>query len=306
MIRILVSLALVACSTAPATPRGLVALDAPSTDARAARRAAEAAALLDPRCWRLEWTRTGALDVTVPDGHGWYVGNALAVQYGEPVIYAQDEYPGSRSSGFVRTLSTRHTLYLPGGTRIRNSAYRGPDGDHPIQLAYVWRCDPDDVIAVDARYATDPIGLLAAREDALRTLPRQHVILEATGGGSTGEGPRGLVPCGDPGVMLLYAEVYDASWLTIGAPDAPDAPPPLNTVDEISNAHRQRHAAPDTLMPFACGAGLEIVLQKGNAGDRPNSDTDGWDPVGQRWADDPVRPIHGSGDVLVVQLPEGW
>ena len=300
--RLLVALALASCSV-PSVSQVTSRLDAQPADVDRAR---TAAALLDPRCWKLAWTRDGTLDTAVPDGHTWYVGNALAVHYGEPIIYAQDDSPGARASGFVRDLSVRHTLLLPSGTRVRNSAFRGSP-PYAIQLAYVWYCDPATVIAADPRYTDDPAGLLAAREAAIRTLPRQQVILEVTGGGSVGAGLRAPLPCTGAGVLVVYADAYDVSWITIGASlQSPDiGPPPLNTGWEISNAHRRRASWPDTLMPMACGGGIELNVQKANAGDQPYSDSDGLTPGGT-WSDPPVFPIHGSAEVMIIALPEGW
>lgn len=292
MHRLILALALASCSTAP-PGRDAVPAAASLADTAEGRYWSTQAALLDPRCWHL-LARQGDdpdFDVTVPDGHTWYASNALGITYGEPTGVAQDEWFGSRTSGAIRTLDSRRALALPAGTRIRNNhtdAAPGTPGYYRVSQSYLWYCDPADAPAVD-----DPRWLYFDRLARLETLPIRSARLEVIGGGSVGAGLRYTLT-GTADIMIVGVEVYDVSWLTVGWLGAV----PCNTLDEISNAHRHRAGAV-VLQAFPRGPGIEIAVQKGNAGDVPGSDTDGIDP-------DWIRPLHGSALLLYVELPEGW
>jgi hypothetical protein len=120
------------------------------------------AALLDPRCYQLAATNSAALDVTVPDGHSWWVTNAFAVTYGDPQFVAQDAFPNTRRSGFLRPLDARRAFALSAGTRVRNNM--------GISVAYIWYCDPDLVWSTDPRY-TDRAAGAVLRQTRTPTQP---------------------------------------------------------------------------------------------------------------------------------------
>lgn len=105
------------------------------------------AAMLDPRRYQMAGTTSGALDVEVPAGSAWHVTNAFAVYYGDPIVKAQDAYPLTRRTGFVRELDAERPLTLGSGTRIRSNV--------GINLAYVLYCDPSEVFEGDSRYQLD-------------------------------------------------------------------------------------------------------------------------------------------------------
>ena len=242
------------------------------------------AALLDPRCWHLDATSSGALDVTVPADHTWYTTNAFAVTYGSPQFVSQDLFPNSRRSGFLRPLDARRPVALSAGTRIRNNA--------GINVAYLWRCDPDDVWSVDARYATDPRALYYGRLARLASLPISEVVLEVTGGGALTDDVHADLPsCG--AVMLIAASIYDTAWSTIGWP-ATDPATPLNLLSEINNSHAVRFAE-SILQPMLCRDGLRVAVQKASNADAPGST----DPA-------TAYPIHGSASLLYQVLPTDW
>lgn len=242
------------------------------------------AALLDPRCYQLDATSAGALDVTVPAGRTWYVTNAFAVTYGSPQFVAQDAYPNSRRSGFLRPLDARRSVALSAGTRVRNNA--------GINVAYLFRCDPDDVWSLDARYATDPRGLYYGRLARLTSLPISEVVLEVTGGGALTDDVHADLPtCA--AVMLIAASVYDTAWSTIGWPASSPATP-LNLLSEINNSHAVRFAE-SILQPLSCGDGLRAAVQKASNADAPGST----DPA-------IAYPIHGSSNLVYQALPTDW
>lgn len=245
------------------------------------------AALLDPRCWHLASTTTGTLDVTVPAGRTWWTSNALAVMYGDPLIVAQDAWPGSRSSGFLRNLDARSAVRLPAGTRIRNNQTLPPTEPYRINTAYLWYADPAEVWEIDARYTTDPRGLYYARLAQLETLELRSVVIEATGGGSVDDVLTAMFP-GTGDVILTHVSIYDASWMTVGWPA--DGTPPLNVADEMNNVRAVRFTR-SVLQPLPRGSGLQIVMRKGSNSDLPAAD---------------AYPIHGSVTASGVVLPEGW
>lgn len=245
------------------------------------------AALLDPRCWHLAWTSAGTLDVTVPDGHTWWTSNAFAVMYGDPLIVAQDAWPGSRSSGFLRNLDARNAVRLPASTRIRNNQTLPPTGPYRINTAYLWYADPVEVWEIDARYAADPRGLYYGRLAQLEALELRSVVIEATGGGSLDDVLTAEFP-GANDIILTHVSIHDASWMTIGWPA--DGSPPLNVADEMNNSRALRFTR-STLQPLPRGTGLQIAIRKGSNSDLPASD---------------ASPIHGSVMASGVVLPEGW
>ena len=172
-------------------------------------------ALLDPRCYHLEATSFGALDVTVPTGHTWHATNAFAVQYNTPQIVAQDLYPGTRRSGFLRPLDARRSIALPAGTRIRNNV--------GINVAYLFYADPAEVWCTDARYTTDPKALYYERLSRLQTLPISEVVLEVTGGGAIDDDVHADLP-EFGSAMLVGCSVYDTCWVTVGWTSNPAVP----------------------------------------------------------------------------------
>lgn len=249
------------------------------------------AALIDPRCWHLAWTSTGMLDVTVPAGHTWWTSNAFAVIYNDPLIVAQDAYPGSRASGFLRTLDARGAVMLPAGTRIRNNQTLPPTEPYRINTAYLWYCDPAEVWDVDERYTTNPRGLYFGRLAQLESLQLRSAVLEATGGGSLDDAIAKTLP-GTEDIIVTHVNIYDASWMTIGWPV--DGSPPLNVADEINNSHSVRFTR-SVLQPLPRGTGLQIALRKGSTSDRPSST----DPA-------IAYPIKGTGSISWVETPTGW
>lgn len=282
-----VALALVAaCSVQPlgAATSATSALD-PETEQWAI-----AAALLDPRCYTMAGTSAGGLDLTVPDGHAWHVVNAFAIYYGEPIDVAQDAFPLTRRTGFLRPLDARRPLVLGAGTRIRSNRL--------INTAYLLYCDPRAVWDVDARYAADPRGLYFERRQRLRTLPTQMVALEATAGGAIDDDLHADLPAAP--LLITSASVYDASWVTVGCPGWAS---PANVLDEINNEHGVRFAE-SIEMPFP-GCGARVALEKGTLGDT-------WGPaasaVGVSVSSSPAiaLPQHGSGSLTYVLLPEAW
>lgn len=242
------------------------------------------AALLDPRCYHLITAVDGTLDVTVPDGHSWRVANAFAVTYGDPVIVAQDAWPGVRRSGFVRPLDVRRGVTLPTGTRVRRN-------DDNTTDSYLYYCDPDDVWGVDARYTADPKGLYFGRIVQLESMPLRDLVLEATGGGAITDDLHVEVP-GDGPILVVGASVYDASWATLGWVD--DLAHSVNLEHEINNSHSMR-TGEGLLAPMPRGAGLVFTLCKGSTSDTPGST----DPA-------VAYPIKGSGSLLYHDLPSDW
>lgn len=288
--RLVIALAAItACTPATRTVTATVALTSYASDED--RYFATQAALLDPRCWHLAWTTSGALDVTVPEGHTWWTSNAFAVTYNDPLIVAQDTWPGSRSSGFLRTLDARGAVMLPAGTRIRNNQTLPPTSPYRINTAYLWYADPVEVWDVDERYTTDPRGLYYRRLAQLETLELHSAVLEATGGGSLDDVLALAIP-GDTDIIVTHVSVYDASWMTFGWPA--DGSPPLNVADEINNSHSVRFTR-SVLQPLPRGTGLQMALRKGSTSDAPGSTNSAI-----------ANPIHGSGSASWVCVPAGW
>lgn len=238
------------------------------------------AAMLDPACYTMAGTSVGALDATVPPGHAWHVTNAFAVYYGNPISVAQDLYPLSRRTGFIRPLDARRALTLGPGTRIRNNT--------GINLAYILYCDPAALWASDARYTTDPRALYYERLQALRTIPTESLTLEATGGGAIDDDLHADLPA--VRVMVTSASAYDVSWITAKCPGWISA---VNLLDEINNSHAVRFA--DTLMHPLPACGARIAVQKGSNADTPGSTNPAI-----------AYPIHGSGSLTFQRLPVGW
>lgn len=238
------------------------------------------AAMLDPACYTMVGTAAGTLDVTVPAGRAWHVTNAFAVYYGTPISVAQDAYPLSRRTGFLRPLDARRALTLGPGTRIRNNT--------GINLAYVLYCDPAALWASDARYTTDPRGLYFERLQKLRTIPTESVTLEATGGGAIDDDIHVDLPAVP--VMITSASAYDISWITAKCPGHISA---VNLLDEINNSHAVRFA--DSLMHPLPACGARIAIEKGSNADTPGS------------ANPAIAyPIHGSGSLTFQRLPIDW
>lgn len=242
------------------------------------------AALLDPRCYQLAATNSATLDITVPDGHSWWVTNAFAVTYGDPQFVAQDAFPNTRRSGFLRPLDARRAFALSAGTRVRNNL--------GISMAYIWYCDPDLVWSADPRYLADPRGLYFGRLARLSSLPISETVLEVTGGGALTDDVHADLPaCG--AVMAVAASVYDAAWITIGWPaEAPAVP--LNVLSELNNSHEVRFAE-SVLQPLPCRSGLRLSVQKASNADVPGSTNPAI-----------AYPIHGSGSLVYQVLPSDW
>lgn len=250
------------------------------------------AALLDPRAYVLEQTQAGGLDVTVPAGRSWYAVNAFAVYYNDPIVYAQDNLPLIRRSGFIRPLDCRRPMQLSEGTRVRSNT--------GINVAYLYYCDPSIVWAIDPRYQSDPKGLYYSRLARLGTLPIVELVCEATGGGSIDDVVSVAIPLTVGDGMIIGASAYDACWATFGG---------LNLLDEINNSHITRMA--ETLLcPFqrttlaALADGANFTLKKGTL-------SDGWslNPFGTPYqSTDPATayPHNGSANVMYQELPADW
>lgn len=253
-----------------------------------------AAALLDPRCYTMDGTTTGGLDLTVPAGHAWHVVNAFAVYYGDPIDVAQDGADPrnllTRRTGFIRPLDARRALTLGAGTRIRSN--RG------INTAYLLYCDPQLVWDVDPRYASDPRGLYYERRQRLRSIPTQMVALEGTSGGAIDDDIHADLPAVP--LLITSASVYDASWVTVGCPGWSS---PANVLDEINNEHGVR-IGDGIEMPLV-GCGARVALEKGTLGDT-------WGPatsaIGVSASSSPAiaMPQHCSGNLTYQLLPDDW
>jgi len=255
------------------------------------------AALIDPKCWRLvAATPSTTLDVTVPDSRTWWTSNTFAVYLGEPHVVAQDVFPLSRSSGFLRELDARRVAMLPSGTRVRSTA-----GSH---AAYVYYCDPEEVWSTDDRYTTDARGLYYRRLARLETLPLESAILEAHGGGALSEIVRMDVPVTGP-ILLEAVSAYDVAWCLLGWSDTE-----LNVLSEINNSHVVRYAAA-VLQPIPWRGTLSAVLQKASPSDGAGTYEVSISTIGTVTipsSGDPrtAVPIKGSCSYWYWILPSDW
>lgn len=290
---LLLALLFLGCSTS--TPAQLSTTSSATTFADAETEDfAVRAALLDPRCYAMIGVdpATDALDVTVPAGRGWWVTNAFAVYYGDPIDVAQDVFPLTRRAGFIRPLDSRRPLELGAGTRVRNAV--------GIHLAYLLYCDPAAVWALDARYTADPRGLYYGRLARLRTLPTEMVVLEATAGGAINDDVHADLPAAP--LLITSASVYDTSWVTVGCPGWPS---PANVLNEINNAHGVRFGESIEQPLPACGP--RVAMEKGNAGAVLGPSATLAQVIGAISSDPAVAfPQHGSGSLTYQLLPEDW